>query len=152
MCYYLGWVNESVNVCLSSLDWLFPWFHAMNNIYVFVLSNQLCIYWTNINKISWWSAHSCFITHISLVSASLMDMYWAPWPYLQEKEQVFQCWNLKETQKKRPKVSVRLDCGILMENVIVQVIVLALHNCWWECVKGLKLREKLLQGRVKGLQ
>ncbi|GAY37677.1 putative membrane lipoprotein [Citrus sinensis] len=77
--------------------------------------------------------HFCFITHVSLLLASLMGQLLSTLAlFTREKSSLSML--KSERDPKEAKVLVRLECGILMAMFLMQLLVLILscviHSCW----------------------
>ncbi|XWS17485.1 hypothetical protein CRYUN_Cryun33cG0071900 [Craigia yunnanensis] len=85
--------------------------------------------------------HFCFITHISLLIASLIGQILSTLAlFTREKSSLS---TLKSTRDpKEAKLLVRVECGIFMAMLLMQLLVLALtctvHNCWVKEYEGLE--------------
>ncbi|XP_012077045.1 uncharacterized protein LOC105637961 [Jatropha curcas] len=77
--------------------------------------------------------HLCFITHISLLFASLIGQILSILAlFTRERSSLLMLKSPRDP--KEAKLLVRLECGVLMAMLIMQMVVLALtcavHNCW----------------------
>lgn len=85
--------------------------------------------------------HMCFITHVSLLLASLVGQVLSILAlFTREKPSLAM---LKSSRDPREaKLLVRLECGVLMAMLMMQLVVLvlscAVHNCWVREYEGLE--------------
>ncbi|XP_065850381.1 uncharacterized protein [Euphorbia lathyris] len=97
--------------------------------------------------------HFCFITHISLVFASLIGQVLSILTlFTREKASLSMFKSPRDP--KEAKLLVRLECGILMAMLMMQVLGLALscilHNCWVRDYEGVEVeKEKRAKKRSK---
>ncbi|XP_022728957.1 uncharacterized protein LOC111284539 [Durio zibethinus] len=85
--------------------------------------------------------HSCFITHISLLLASLMGQVLSILAlYTREKSSLSMLKSPRDP--KEAKLLVRVECGIFMAMLLMQLVVLVLtctvHNFWVREYEGLE--------------
>ncbi|KAK5824809.1 hypothetical protein E1A91_A06G082800v1 [Gossypium mustelinum] len=99
--------------------------------------------------------HFCFITHISLLIASLIGQVLSVLSlFTREKASLSMLKSPRDI--KEAKVLVRLECGILMAMLVMQLMVLAVsctvHHCWVKEYEGLEAeREATAKKRSRRL-
>lgn len=89
--------------------------------------------------------HVCFITHVSLVLASLIGQLLSILALFTKESSSLSL--LKSTRDpKEAKLLVRLECGILMAMLLMQSVVLVLscviQNCWVREYEGLEAEKE----------